>query len=57
MLTELWTASQAAEYWNVSLSRARTILASRHIKRVSGYPAAEIKAVVLRQGNRTDLAK
>lgn len=53
---ELWTPDQAAEYWGVSPSRARAILASRGIKRVSGYPAAKIKQVVLRQGARTDLA-
>jgi hypothetical protein len=44
-------------YWGVSVSRARAILASRKIKRVSGYPADKITAVKLRQGARTDLAK
>ena len=33
----------------------RAILANRHIRRVSGYPAQAIKAVTLRQGARTDL--
>lgn len=55
-MTELWSAGQAAAYWTVSLSRARAILASRKIQRVSGYPADQIKAVRLRQGARTDLA-
>jgi hypothetical protein len=56
-MTELWTAEKAAAYWRVSVSRARAILASRKIKRVSGYPADQVKAVKLRQGARTDLAK
>jgi hypothetical protein len=56
VLTELWTVEQAAAHWQVSLSRARAILAARRIKRVSGYPADEIRAVELRQGARTDLA-
>lgn len=56
-MTELWSAERAAEYWQVSLSRARAILASRKIKRVSGYPADKIRAVTLRQGARTDLAR
>ena len=56
-MSELWSAEQAAEYWRVSVSRARAILASRHIKRVSGYPASQVRAVRLRQGARTDLAR
>ena len=55
MSESLWTVDHAAKHWNVSLSRARAILASRHIRRVSGYPAAQVKAVRLRQGARTDL--
>lgn len=51
----LWTVEQAAQRWEVSPSRARAILASRHIRRVSGYPANDVKAVQLRQGARTDL--
>lgn len=54
---DLWTVAQAASYWGVSESRARAILASRQIKRVSGYPAEEIKRVTLKQGERTDLPK
>ncbi|MCX4231786.1 hypothetical protein [Streptomyces ortus] len=54
---ELWTVEQAAAHWGVSESRARAILASRHIRRVSGYPAEEIRQVRLRQGARTDLRK
>jgi hypothetical protein len=56
-VTELWSAEQAAAYWGVSESRARAVLASRKIKRVSGYPAAEVIAVTLRQGARTDLSR
>ncbi|MBF9135306.1 hypothetical protein I0C86_41385 [Plantactinospora sp. S1510] len=55
-MTELWTVEQASKHWGVSVSRARAILANRKIKRVSGYPADQIKAVELRQGARTDLA-
>lgn len=51
----LWSAEQAAAYWEVSVSRARAILASRKIQRVSGYPSEQIKHVKLRQGARTDL--
>jgi hypothetical protein len=54
---DLWSVGQAAEYWDVSMSRARAILASRKIKRVSGYPVGEIMAVRLQQGARTDLAR
>jgi hypothetical protein len=53
----LWTVNQAAQHWDVSTSRARAILASRHIRRVSGYPADQVKAVQLRQGARTDLLR
>jgi hypothetical protein len=52
---ELWTDVQAADYWGVTRSRARTILSSRGIRRVAGYPAVEIRAVTRRQGARTDL--
>lgn len=53
--SDLWTVERAARHWGVSASRARAILSSRHIHRVSGYPAQAIKAVTLRQGARTDL--
>jgi hypothetical protein len=53
----LWTVNQAAEHWDVSTSRARAILAGRRIRRVSGYPADQVKAVQLRQGARTDLLR
>jgi hypothetical protein len=53
----LWTIDQAAQHWDVSASRARAIVADRHINRVSGYPAEEIKAVQRRQGARTDLGQ
>jgi hypothetical protein len=55
-LSPLWTVEQAAEHWGVSASRARGILSTRHIRRVGGYPADDVKAVTLRQGARTDLA-
>lgn len=57
MSDSLWTVNQAAQHWDVSTSRARAILASRHIRRVSGYPADQVKAVQLRQGARTDLLR
>ncbi|MUL61083.1 hypothetical protein B5P44_00590 [Mycobacterium sp. CBMA 213] len=52
----LWTVDEAANYWGVAAARARKILSSRHIERVSGYPRADILAVTLRRGARTDLA-
>lgn len=51
---ELWTAEQAAEHWGVTPARARGILSSRHIARVSGYRANDVRAVRRRQGARTD---
>lgn len=54
---ELWTISQIADYWGVSASRARAILAHRRIRRISGYPADKVRAVELKQGARTDLIK
>lgn len=53
---ELWSAGQAARHWHVSPARARSILADRGIRRVSGYPANEVRGVSRRQGARTDLA-
>lgn len=52
----LWTVEQAAQHWGVSEARARGILSSRHIERVTGYPRAEVLSVALRRGARTDLA-
>lgn len=52
---ELWTVDQAAQHWGVTPARARSILSSRHIRRTSGYPVAEIRSVRRRQGARTDL--
>ncbi|MBE5477849.1 hypothetical protein E3G68_005182 [Mycobacteroides abscessus] len=52
---ELWTDAQAAQHWGVTRSRARTILSSRKIRRITGYPASEIRAVIRRQGARADL--
>ena len=51
----LWTIDQAAQYWGVSAARARSILSSRGIERVTGYPRAAILSVTLRRGARTDL--
>lgn len=51
---ELWTADQAAQHWGVTPARARGILSSRHIQRIAGYPANEIRAVQRHQGARTD---
>ena len=52
---DLWTVERAARHWGVSVSRARGILSTRHIRRVTGYPAGAIRGVTLRQGVRTDL--
>jgi len=52
---ELWTADKVAEHWGVSPARARGILSDRKIGRISGYPAADVLAVIRRQGARTDL--
>ncbi|HNM83523.1 MAG: hypothetical protein U0Q20_02330 [Mycobacterium sp.] len=53
---ELWTSEEAAQHWGVTPARARGILADRHIARISGYPADDVRAVRRRQGARTDLA-
>ena len=55
MVGPLWTVSEAAQYWGVSTARARSILSSRRIERVAGYPRAEVLSVTLRRGARTDL--
>lgn len=55
-MSQLWTVDQAADYWGVTAARARAVLSSRHIERVSGYPRADILSVTLRRGARTDLA-
>lgn len=52
-MTELWTAAEAANYWGVSTTRARSILRSRGIR--SGYPADEVREVQFRQGKRIDV--
>lgn len=52
---ELWSSERAAEYFGVSPGRARSLLNSRGFHRISGYPAAAVRAVHLRQGHRTDL--
>ncbi|MBN7438537.1 hypothetical protein IUS38_23410 [Mycobacteroides abscessus subsp. abscessus] len=52
---ELWSDERAAEHFGVSAGRARSLLNSRGIHRVSGYPASAVRAVQLRQGHRTDL--
>jgi hypothetical protein len=53
---ELWTDKRAAQHWGVTPSRARAILSTRRIRRVTGYPADQVRAVTRRQGARTDLA-
>ncbi|MGV7570763.1 hypothetical protein PJL70_08130 [Mycobacterium kansasii] len=55
VVVELWTADQAARHWQVTPSRARSILSDRGIRRVSGYPVDEVRGVSRRQGARTDL--
>lgn len=55
-MEELWTAHQAARHWGVTPARARGILSSRRIRRVSGYPSDVIRAVYRQQGARTDLS-
>ncbi len=51
----MWSSERAAEHFGVSPGRARSLLTSRGIHRISGYPAAAVRAVQLRQGHRTDL--
>ena len=51
---ELWSADQAAHHWGVAPARARGILSNRHIPRISGYPANDIRAVQRHQGARND---
>ena len=52
-MTELWTAAEAANYWGVSTTRARSILRSRGIR--SGYSADQVRQVQFRQGKRIDI--
>lgn len=52
---ELWSSDRAAEHFGVTPGLGRSLLTSRGIHRISGYPAAAVRAVQLRQGNRTDL--
>jgi len=56
VVAPLWTIEQAAQHWGVSTARARGILSTRRIGRVTGYPRAEVLSVTLRRGARTDLA-
>lgn len=49
------TAAEIAAAWDITPSGVRSTLASRHIRRVSGYPAAQVRAVRREQGRRTDL--
>lgn len=55
MGVELMTAEEIAADWNITPSGVRSTLASRHIRRISGYPAAQVRAVRRHQGKRTDL--
>jgi hypothetical protein len=41
----LWAAKQVSQHWGVTRARARSIPSSRHIKRISGHPVDEIRAV------------
>lgn len=54
-LAGLWSIEQVAEYWNVSPSRARAILAEAGVK--SGYDPEEIYEIPRSagQGARADL--
>ena len=51
----MWSSERVAEHFGVAPGRARALLNSRGIHRLSGYPAAAVRAVQLRQGQRTDL--
>lgn len=53
---ELWTDTEIAEQWGITPGRARMLMSTRNIGRISGYPAAQVKAVQRRRGARTDLA-
>lgn len=52
---ELWPIHEVANYLGCSESRARALLSSRGIQRVSGYPAEEVRQIQRRQGHRIDL--
>lgn len=52
---ELWSIDEVANYLGCSASRARALLASRAIPRISGYPAEQVRQIQRRQGHRTDL--
>lgn len=52
---ELWSIDEVANYLGCSASRARALLASRAIPRISGYPADQVRQIQRRQGHRTDL--
>lgn len=52
---ELWSIDEVANYLGCSESRARALLASRSIQRISGYPADQVRLIQRRQGHRTDL--
>lgn len=55
-MPELWTVEQAANHWGVSTSRARAILASAGVRRISGYDADAVRNIHRPgQGARTDL--
>lgn len=57
-MSELMSIEQVAEFHDVSLSRAYSLVSANRIKRVSGYPADEVKAIPRPgQGARTDLAR
>lgn len=55
---DLWPIEQVAAYHGVSVSRAYSLVSENDVKRVSGYPADQVKAIPrLPKGRRTDLAR
>lgn len=55
-MTELWSTDDAARHFGVSASRARAILATAGVHRISGYDADAVRNIHRPgQGARTDL--
>lgn len=55
-MTELWSVARVADYFGVTPSRARHILADHGIQQVRGYPAGAVRDIPrYGQGARTDL--
>lgn len=54
---DLWPIERVAEFHNCSVSRAYSLVSENNVKRVSGYPADQVKAIPRPgKGTRTDLA-